>query len=158
MPAPPPRKIWPTCSARWGIDYEAVVFAETADVRQAYDDGRCDGWTTDKSGLVANSQLLAVPDDHTILEATMSKEPLGPPWYATETITGSTSSNGRSTVPYRLKNWALPPPTSMISSGGDDRGWYKNLFGETGDLAQAMGLNNDFCYQVIKQVGNYGEI
>ncbi|MCP4942676.1 MAG: amino acid ABC transporter substrate-binding protein, partial [Planctomycetaceae bacterium] len=61
-----------------GINYEAVVFAETADVRQAYDDGRCDGWTTDKSGLIANSQLLASPDDHVILEATMSKEPLGP--------------------------------------------------------------------------------
>jgi general L-amino acid transport system substrate-binding protein len=33
-----------------------------------------------------------------------------------------------------------------------------NLLGVEGDLAQAMGLNNDFCYQVIKQVGNYGEI
>jgi len=27
-----------------------------------------------------------------------------------------------------------------------------------GDLGQAMSLNNDFCYQIIKQVGNYGEI
>jgi general L-amino acid transport system substrate-binding protein len=34
----------------------------------------------------------------------------------------------------------------------------QNLLGVTGDLGQALGLNNDFCYQVIKQVGNYGEI
>jgi general L-amino acid transport system substrate-binding protein len=32
------------------------------------------------------------------------------------------------------------------------------LLGETGDLGVAMGLNNDFCYQIVKQVGNYGEI
>jgi general L-amino acid transport system substrate-binding protein len=33
-----------------------------------------------------------------------------------------------------------------------------NTLGVEGDLGQALGLNNDFCYQIIAQVGNYGEI
>ncbi len=139
-----------------GIEYEAVVFAETADVRQAYDDGRCDGWTTDKSGLVANSQLLAVPEDHTILEETMSKEPLGP-------LVRHGDDNWFDIVKWTV-NCTIQAEELGITSenvdsflGGDDP-VVQNLFGETGDLPQAMGLNNDFCYQIVKQVGNYGEI
>ncbi len=41
--------------------------------------------------------------------------------------------------------------------GGEDP-VIQNLLGEAGDLGVAMSLNNDFCYQIIKQVGNYGEI
>lgn len=139
-----------------GIDYEAVVFAETSDVRQAYDDGRCDGWTTDKSGLVANSQLLAVPDDHVILDVTMSKEPLGP-------LVRHGDDNWFDIVKWTV-NCTIQAEELGITSenvdsflGGDDP-VVQNLLGETGDLAQAMGLNNDFCLQIISQVGNYGEI
>ncbi|KAA3656047.1 MAG: amino acid ABC transporter substrate-binding protein [Chloroflexi bacterium] len=139
-----------------GIDYEAVVFAATEDVRQAYDDGRCDGWTTDKSGLIANSELLAVPADHVILEDTMSKEPLGP-------LTRHGDDNWFDIVKWTV-NCTIQAEELGITSenadsflGGDDP-VVQNLFGETGDLPQAMGLNNDFCYQIVKQVGNYGEI
>ena len=41
---------------------------------------------------------------------------------------------------------------------GSDDPYVLNVLGVEGDLGQAMGLNNDWCYQVIKQVGNYGEI
>jgi general L-amino acid transport system substrate-binding protein len=139
-----------------GITYEAVVFAETADVRQAYDDGRCDGWTTDKSGLIANSQLLANPDDHVILEDTMSKEPLGP-------LVRHGDDNWFDIVKWTVyctiqaEEMGITSENADSFLGGDDP-VVQNLFGETGDLAQAMGLNNDFCYQVVKQVGNYGEI
>ncbi|MCB0081295.1 MAG: amino acid ABC transporter substrate-binding protein, partial [Caldilineaceae bacterium] len=33
-----------------------------------------------------------------------------------------------------------------------------NTLGVEGEHGSAMGLSNDFCYQVVKQVGNYGEI
>ncbi|MCP5097162.1 MAG: amino acid ABC transporter substrate-binding protein [Chloroflexi bacterium] len=139
-----------------GINYEAVVFAETADVRQAYDDGRCDGWTTDKSGLIANSQLLASPDDHVILEATMSKEPLGP-------LVRHGDDNWFDIVKWTVNCTIEAEELGITSANADDflggdNPVVQNLFGETGDLAQAMGLDNDFCYQVVKQVGNYGEI
>jgi general L-amino acid transport system substrate-binding protein len=60
------------------VSYEPVVLADAPATRDAYDQGRCDGFTTDKSGLVAEQTQLSEPDAHVILEDTMSKEPLGP--------------------------------------------------------------------------------
>ena len=139
-----------------GIDYEPVVFAETDQVRGAYDEGRCDGWTTDKSGLVANGQLLAVPEDHKILEETMSKEPLGP-------LVRHGDDNWFDIVKWTVFCTILAEDLGVDSTNvddmlGSDDPQILNMLGVEGDLGQAMGLNNDFCYQVIKQVGNYEEI
>ena len=139
-----------------GISYEPVVFAETNDVRQAYDDGRCDGWTTDKSGLVANSQLLTDPENHMILEETMSKEPLGP-------LVRHGDDNWFDIVKWTVNCTILAEDLGVNSGNvdemlGSDDPPTLNMLGVEGDLGQAMGLNNDFCYQVIKQVGNYEEI
>lgn len=139
-----------------GIAYEPVVFAETNDVMSAYDEGRCDGWTTDKSGLIANSQLLGTPADHTILEETMSKEPLGP-------LTRHGDDNWFDIVKWTVNCTILAEDLGVDSTNvddmlGSDNPKILNMLGVEGDLGQAMGLNNDFCYQVISQVGNYVEI
>lgn len=139
-----------------GIDYEPVVFAETNDVLLAYDEGRCDGWTTDKSGLIANSQLLSSPEDHQILEETMSKEPLGP-------LVRHGDDNWFDIVKWTVNCTFQAEEKGVDSTNvddmlGSDDPEILNLLGVEGDLGQAMGLNNDFCYQVIKQVGNYEEI
>ena len=61
-----------------GISYEPVVFEKADEVVAAYDAGRCDTYTTDKSGLAAQRTKLSAPDDHVVLPETISKEPLGP--------------------------------------------------------------------------------
>ena len=61
-----------------GMDYEPVVFEKADEVVNAYDEGRCDTYTTDKSGLAAQRTKLADPDAHVVLPETISKEPLGP--------------------------------------------------------------------------------
>lgn len=139
-----------------GINFTPVVFEGADATREAYDQGSCDGFTTDKSGLVSQQILLADPSAHKILEETMSKEPLAPAvrhgddnwfdiikWSVFCTINaeelGITSQN-------------------VDSFLGGEEPVIQNLLGETGDLGVAMGINNDFCYQIIKQVGNYGEI
>ncbi len=139
-----------------GIDYEAVVFAETPDVRQAYDDGRCDGWTTDKSGLIANSALLSDPTGHLILEETMSKEPLGP-------LVRHGDDNWFDIVKWTVNCTILAEDLGVDSTNvedmkGSDNPKILNLLGQEGDLGGAMGLDNDFCATVIAQVGNYAEI
>ena len=58
-----------------GVGYEAVVFEDFDQSFNAYDEGRCDAVTTDKSGLVSRQTVLAVPEDHVILDVTLSKEP-----------------------------------------------------------------------------------
>ena len=61
------------------IQYEAVTFEDTGDVvRSAFEEGRCDAWTNDKSGLISGLVLFADPSSVKILDVTMSKEPLGP--------------------------------------------------------------------------------
>ena len=61
-----------------GISYEPVVFEKADEVVAAYDAGRCDTYTPDKSGLAAQRTKLSAPDDHVVLPETISKEPLGP--------------------------------------------------------------------------------
>jgi len=138
------------------INYEPVVFTESNAPQEAFESGRCDGWTTDKSGLVSNQTIFAHPEDFTILEDTMSKEPLAPAvrhgddtwfdivkWTVNCTFLGEELGVNQANVDEML--------------GSDDPS-ILNLLGVEGDLGQAMGLNNDFCYQIIKQVGNYEDI
>lgn len=139
-----------------GINAESVVFPDNPSTTQAYDEGRCDGLTTDKSGLVAVQTQLTVPDDHIILDATMSKEPLGP-------LVRHGDNNWGDIVMWTVNCTIQAEELGITSENvdeflGSDDPVVLNLLGVEGDLAQAMGLSNDFCVQVIKQVGNYAEI
>jgi len=139
-----------------GVDMEPVVFDDADKTREAYDAGQCDGFTTDKSGLVSQQILLAEPDAHIILEETMSKEPLGP-------LTRHGDNNWGDIVMWAVNCTFQAEELGIDSTnvdsflGGDDP-VIQNLLGEAGDLGAGMGVDNDFCYQVIKQVGNYAEI
>lgn len=144
-----------TVMASLGISYEAVVFDGNQD-RVAYDEGRCDGYTTDKSGLVGNQTIMTNPDDHIILEVTMSKEPLGPlvrhgddNWF--DIVKWSTYC----TMQAEEKGVTSQNVDEML---GSDDPEILALLGVEGNLGSAMGLNDDFCYQIVKQMGNYEEI
>ena len=139
-----------------GIEYEAVVFVDANAPREAYEEGRCDGWTTDKSGLVANKTLFENPEEHVILAATMSKEPLGP-------LVRHGDDNWFDIVKWTVNCTILAEDLGVNSANvddmlGSDDPQILNMLGVEGDLGQAMGLNNDFCYQIIKLVGNYEDI
>jgi len=139
-----------------GINAETIVFPDNPSTTQAYDEGRCDGLTTDKSGLAAVRTQTNNPDDHVILDVTMSKEPLGP-------LTRHGDNNWGDIVMWATYCTMQAEELGITSENvdeflGSDDPVVLNLLGVEGDLAQAMGLNNDFCYQIIKQVGNYAEI
>lgn len=139
-----------------GIEFTPVVFDDADTTREAYDQGQCDGFTTDKSGLVSQQILLADPSAHIILDATMSKEPLAP---AVRQGDDNWFDIVKWSVFCTIAAEELGINSSNVDSflGGDDP-VIQNLLGETGDLGVAMGVSNDFCYQIVKQVGNYGEI
>jgi len=139
-----------------GIDFTPVVFEDNDKTLAAYDEGRCDGYTTDKSGLVSSRTKLAAPDDHVILDISMSKEPLagavfqGDPTWADAV---------RWTV-YGLVNAEEYGITSanvdeMMNSEDPN---IRRILGVEGDMGAKVGLPNDFMVKVIKAVGNYGEI
>ena len=139
-----------------GIDFTPLVFDGADPTREAYEQGQCDGFTTDKSGLVSQLVLLSDPAAHVILEETMSKEPLAPAvrhgdnnWYDIVKWTVFCTINA--------EELGIASDNVDTFLGGEDP-VIQNLMGETGDLGLALGLSADFCYQVIAQVGNYGEI
>jgi general L-amino acid transport system substrate-binding protein len=144
-----------TVMATLGINYEAVVFSGD-DARIAYDEGRCDGYTTDKSGLVSGQVIMTNPEEHTILAVTMSKEPLGPlvrhgddQWF--DIVQWSTFC----TMQAEEKGVNSANVDEML---GSDDPEILSLLGVENELGSEMGLNNDWCYQIIKQVGNYEDI
>jgi len=139
------------------IEYEAVTFEDTGDVtRSAFAEGRCDGYTTDTSALVSQSILFDDPSSVTILPLVMSKEPLGPlvrhgddQWF--DIIKWSVNCT------IQAEELGITSENVDEMMGSEDP-VVLNTLGVEGDHGQAMGINNDFCYQIVSQVGNYGEI
>jgi len=128
----------------------------TGDALANYNAGLCEGWTTDKSGLVGLKTLMGDPDAHIILEETLSKEPLGPlvrqgdgNWF--DIVQWSVYC----TIQAEEKGITSQNVDEMLSSNDSE---LLLFLGVEGELGSAMGLDDDFCYQIIKQVGNYEEI
>jgi len=139
-----------------GIEYTPVVFETADETTGAYLDGRCDAYTTDKSGLVARQSMFPNPEEHMILDETLSKEPLGPvvrhgddqwfdivKWMVFATFQAEESGVTSQNVD-EMKN--AEDPT------------IRKLLGTEGDMGAKLGLDNAWAYNIIKQVGNYAEI
>jgi general L-amino acid transport system substrate-binding protein len=140
-----------------GLDFEAVTFEDTSAVYSAYEDGRCDAATSDKSQLAAVRMGFANPDDHIIMDVTMSKEPLTP-----AVPTGDDKwFDVVKTVMYTLIN---AEELGITSENVDEMMNSDNiptlrLLGAEGSFGQEdLGLAPDFGANVIRAVGNYGEI
>jgi len=138
-----------------GISYEPVAFEKADEVVAAYDSGRCDTYTTDKSGLAAQRTKMTNPDDHMVLPETISKEPLGP-------VVRQGDAVWEDIVRWSL-NVMIEAEEYGISSGNADmmktseNPAIKRLVGTEGELGSYLGLDQDWSLRIIKQVGNYGE-
>jgi general L-amino acid transport system substrate-binding protein len=131
-----------------GLSYEAVTFEDTASVYSAYED---------KSQLAAVREGFANPDDHFIMDVTMSKEPLTP---AVPTGDDKWFDVVKTTM-YALINAEELGITSenVDEMLGSDNVEVLRLLGEEGSFGQEdLGLAPDFVANVIRAVGNYGEI
>ena len=60
------------------MDYKLLTFEKNDEAIAAYQDGRCDAYSTDQSGLYAQRLKMQTPDDNMVLPEIISKEPLGP--------------------------------------------------------------------------------
>jgi len=138
-----------------GISYEPVAFEKADEVVAAYDSGRCDTYTTDKSGLAAQRTKMANPDDHIVLPETISKEPLGP-------VVRQGDAVWEDIVRWSLNVMIEAEEYGINSANADmmktsENPQIKRLVGSEGELGAALGLDNDWSLRIIKQVGNYGE-
>jgi general L-amino acid transport system substrate-binding protein len=138
------------------VTFEPVVFQSADAAYAAYDEGRCDAMTSDKSQLVARRSTLSTPGDHVLMEVTMSKEPLGP-------LTVNNDSAWYDTVKWvtyaliEAEELGLTAANIDQAATSEDPN-IKRFVGAEGTLGTDMGLPNDFAARAIKAVGNYGEI
>jgi general L-amino acid transport system substrate-binding protein len=140
-----------------GLEFTAVTFEDTSAVYGAYQDGRCDAATSDKSQLAAVRSGFTNPDEHKILEVTMSKEPLTPAVPAGDDQWRDLVT----TVMWVLINAEELGVTSqnVEEMKTSDNVVIKRMLGTEGTFGQEdLGLSVDFAANVIKAVGNYGEI
>jgi general L-amino acid transport system substrate-binding protein len=139
------------------MTYQVVAFEQEQEVLKAYEDGRCDVYTTDQSGIYAQRLKLAAPDDHVVLPEIISKEPLGPlvrqgddAWFNVVKWTYYALLNAEE-LGVTQKN----VDEQKASSANPE---VIRLLGKEGDFGTGIGLTNDWAYQIIKHVGNYGEM
>ena len=133
------------------------VLLDTADeVKRAFGAGRCDGLTLDKTALAATRLQFSEPEKYVILPEALSKEPLGPmvrqgdeAWF---NVVRWTLNALMEAEEYNLtsKNVdeALKSPTPHI----------QRILGVTPGMGKGLALDDKWAYNIIKQVGNYGEI
>ena len=138
------------------LAYKPVVFEKADEILQAYQAGRCDVYTTDASGLYAQRLQMQKPDDHIVLPEIISKEPLGP------------SVRQGDSQWFTIVRWVhfalLNAEEAGITKGNVDKMLestnpdVRRVLGKEGEFGKGIGLANDWAFQIIKQVGNYGEI
>jgi len=138
-----------------GMTYKPVVFEKLPETIAAYNAGRCDVFTSDASQLYATRLTLGNPGDHIVLPEVISKEPLGPAVRQGD----AQWANIVRWVLFALVNAEELGVTSanvdkMLESSNPE---IKRMLGVEGDFGKGVGLDNDWAYQAIKAVGNYGE-
>jgi general L-amino acid transport system substrate-binding protein len=139
-----------------GMSFNLVAFEKADEVVAAYDAGRCDVYTTDRSGLAAQRGKLTAPDSHVVLSEIISKEPLGP-------VVRQGDDQWFNIVRWTL-NAMINAEEMGISSANVNATMYNDvspavarLVGKEGKFGEELGLSNDWAYNIISQVGNYGE-
>ena len=138
------------------LNISALTFEKTDTAVQSYQQGQCDAFTTDHSGLYAFRSAFADKDDHVVLPETISEEPLAPAvphgdeqWYdIVKTVMG---------ILIYAEAYGVTSANVPTSRTGDTK--VDRLFGLEGSFGQeSLGLEKTVAQDVIRGVGNYSEV
>ncbi len=138
-----------------GIKLNLLTFADANETAKAYDSGRCDVYTTDRSQLAANRLKFRDPAEHLLLPDIISKEPLGPwvrrgdeQWFTLVRWTLFAMLNAEELGVSRAN------VDEMMKSTSPE---VRRLLGLEGNTGEQFGLTKDWIVRILKHVGNYGE-
>ncbi len=139
-----------------GMQMKPVVIENTAELAKAFFAGRCDCLTSDASQLAGIRAVASNPKDYIILPEIISKEPLAP-------AVRHGDNQWKDIVSYSV--WALIAAEEMgitsqnvdaMRTSSDPK--IKRFLGASPGNGKALGLSENWAYNIVKQVGNYGEI
>jgi general L-amino acid transport system substrate-binding protein len=139
------------------VTYTPAVYDDINATYGAYAEGRCDAVTSDKSQLVSVAKgVLPDPDNHVVMDLTLSKEPLGPvvrhgddQWFDIVRWTIFAT--------FAAEEY-LVTSANVDEALGSANPEVKRLLGVEGEMGAKLGLSNEWAVNVIKLVGNYAEI
>jgi general L-amino acid transport system substrate-binding protein len=139
-----------------GLTIELRDFQDRVAALKQYDEGGCDGYTGDKSSLIAQLSLLSNPEQHTVLIDDISREPLGP-------VVRHEDNNWKDIVAWTVQCLINAEALDVTRANVQERREQdsiaiRRLLGKDSNLGEKMGISNDFCYQIINQIGNYKDI
>lgn len=138
------------------MSYKTVVFDTTEATQSAFLSGRCQVYTTDMSDLAGMRTLAPNPQQYEILSEVISKEPLGPAvrrgddeWFQVvrwsfNTMIEAEELGINKANAEQLKRTSTNPNVLR-------------LLGRSDDMGKMIGLDKDWSYRIVTQVGNYGE-
>jgi general L-amino acid transport system substrate-binding protein len=138
------------------MTFKPVVIEKLDEVLNAYFAGRCDVYTTDHSGLISTRASRAPkPEDHIILPEIISKEPLGP-------AVRHGDDRWFDVVKWAMFAMLEAEEMGLTSKNIDQQAESQNptvqrFVGASGDIGKMLSLDNKWAYNIVKQVGNYGE-
>lgn len=138
------------------MEYTPVVFDTSDQVVKGFEAGRCDVLTSDQSQLYALRIKLKDPTSAVVLPEIISKEPLGP------------AVRQGDDKWFNIVKWSLFAMINAEEAGitqanvdemkNSKQPTVRRILGLEGPKGEALGLNDDWGYQIVKQVGNYGEV
>ena len=138
------------------MELKTVVFETDEETRLAYDEGRCDAYTTDASALAADRTQLKNAADNIILPQIISKEPLSPAVrHGDDRWAGIVRWSFFAMLIAEEKGITQANVDQVKASSKDPE--VQRLLGTGDDMGKMMGLSKDWGYNIIKNVGNYGE-
>ncbi|MBA2779815.1 amino acid ABC transporter substrate-binding protein [Billgrantia kenyensis] len=138
-----------------GMEFQPIVFDTSEQTVGGFEAGRCDVLTSDTSQLAALRIQLSDPDGAVILPEIISKEPLGP------------SVRQGDDQWFNIVKWALfaminAEEYGITSENVDEMRNSEDpniarLLGQDGNYGEGKGLDANWAYNIISQVGNYAE-
>jgi general L-amino acid transport system substrate-binding protein len=144
------------------LQYKLVDLESADEVRTAYDEGKCDAFTTDQSGLYGERLALKTPEDHVILPDLISNEPLGPAvrqgdvawfnlvkWTYFALVNAEDLGVSQSNLDQMMTS-EDPKIRRLLGLPSAE--------GEPAGFGTGMGIDEAWAVHIIKAVGNYGDI
>ena len=138
-----------------GLEYKPVIFEKSEEVKSAYDAGRCDAYSSDVSGLYVQRKLLANPDAHDILPEVISKEPLGPLVRQEDPAFKDLAAWTHHCMVNAEEYGVTQANVDEMKNSNNPN--IRRLLGVEANGADKLGVGQDFCYYIVKNIGNYGE-
>jgi general L-amino acid transport system substrate-binding protein len=133
-----------------------VVIESTPELAKAFFAGRCDCLTSDASQLASTRSVAPNPDDYIILPEIISKEPLAP-------VVRHGDDQWFDIVNFSVLAMIAAEELGITSKNVDqmvnsEDPKIQRFLGVTAGNGKALGLDEKWAYNIIKQVGNYGEV